>query len=57
MTIAVDLGRKASKQTNKQNMVYFDQILHTNECQPYLTTGMCISLYDGRGFAEHHFSW
>ena len=37
-------------------MVYFDQILHTNACQHYLTTVMCNSLFDGRGFAGHHFS-
>ena len=26
-------------------MVYFDQILHTNACQHYLTTGMRNSLF------------
>ena len=36
-------------------MVYFDHILPTNACQHYyLTTGMCNSIFDGRGFAEHH---
>ena len=25
-------------------------------CQHYLTTCMCNSLFDGRGFAENHFS-
>ena len=35
-------------------MVYFDQVLYTNTCQHYLTTGMCSE--GGRGFAEHHFS-
>ena len=37
-------------------MVYFDQNLQTNACEHYLATGMCNSLSDGRGFAEHHFS-
>ena len=41
---------------NLNHMVYFDQILHTNACQHYLTTGMCNSLFDGRGFPAHHFS-
>ena len=36
-------------------MAYFDQVLHTNTCQHYLTTGMCNE--SGRGFAEHHLSW
>ena len=36
--------------------IYFDQMLHTNACQHYLTTGMFNSLSDGRGFVEHHFS-
>ena len=27
-------------------MVYFDQILHTNACQHYLTTDMCNSFLD-----------
>ena len=35
-------------------MVYFDQILHTNACQYYLTIGMCSRLLNGQGFAEHH---
>ena len=39
------------------NMKYFDQILHIDACQHYLTTGMSNSLFDGRDFAEHHFSW
>ena len=29
----------------------FDHILQTNACQHYLTTGMCNSLFDRRGFA------
>ena len=37
-------------------MVYFDPILHTNACQHYLNIGMCISIFDGQRFAEHHFS-
>ena len=37
--------------------VYFEQTLHTNACQHYLTTDKCISFLNGRGFAEHHFSW
>ena len=37
-------------------MVYFDQVLHTNAYQHYLTTSMCNSIFDGQGFAEHHFS-
>ena len=32
---------------------YIDQVLHTNACQHFLTTGMYTSLFDGRGFAEH----
>ena len=26
-------------------MVYFDQMLHTNACQHYLTTGMCTDSF------------
>ena len=37
-------------------MVYFDQMLRTNAFQHYLTTGICNSLFDGQGFAEHHSS-
>ena len=37
-------------------MAYFDYILHTNARQHCLTFGMCNSLFDGRGFAEHDFS-
>ena len=37
-------------------MVYFDQVLQAYACQHYLTTGMCNSRFNGRGFAEHHFS-
>ena len=37
-------------------MAYFDQVLHTNACQHYLTTGMCNILFDVRGFAKDHFS-
>ena len=34
-------------------MEYFDQILHKNACQHYLTTSMCNRLFDGRAFAGH----
>ena len=37
-------------------MVYFGPILHTNACEHYLTIGMCNSIFDGKKFAEHHFS-
>ena len=37
-------------------MVYFDPILHTNAFEHYLTIGMCNSIFDGKRFAEHHFS-
>ena len=37
-------------------MIYFEPIIHANACQHYLTTDMCNSLFDGRGFAEQHFS-
>ena len=36
-------------------MEYFDKILHTYTIQHYLSTAILpyISLFDGRGFAEH----
>ena len=34
----------------------FDQIKHINACQHYLTTDVCNSLFDGRGFAEPQFN-
>ena len=38
-------------------MAYFDQVLHKNACQNYLTTGMCNIFFDVRGFAKDHFNW
>ena len=37
-------------------MIYFDQILHTNAWQHNLTTGMVAAFFDRRGFGEHRFS-
>ena len=35
---------------------HFDHILHTYACQHCLSTSMCYSFFDRRGFAEHQ-SW
>ena len=38
-------------------MVYFNHIVHAYACQHCLTTVSRNSLFDGKGFAEHQFSW
>ena len=50
-------GQLAKMLITLEPHVYFDQILHTNACQQYLITGICNSIFYGRGLAEHHYSW